>query len=202
MTETRAENGGAVEEDRARAACYAVIGRLFFGPPDPNLLAEICGAAADAQRPAGAVSETWARLQDACRSAFPAVLRQEYDTLFTGVGKALVTPYTSRYANELAPDQHLVRLRERLDAWGLARRDRVFETEDHVSGVCDVMRYLIEEGAPYDEQQDFFREFVRPGVVPLLDAVEAVEAASFYRQVARFTRAFLDLEHDAFDMPA
>lgn len=204
---TAAEEGDAAgaaagEEDHARAGCYAVIGRLFYGPPDANLLAELCGAGAAAEtQGVGELANAWGALQEACRNAFPAVVRQEYDTLFGGAGKALVTPYTSRYANELAPGKHLVRLREQLGAWGLARREQVFEVEDHVSGVFDVMRHLVEVEAPLDEQRRFFREFVYPGAMPLLDAVDAVEAAVFYRRVAGFSRAFLELEQEALDMP-
>jgi len=62
------------------------------------------------------------------------MLKQEFDSLFVGVGKAPVTPYSFHYLTGVAPDRHLVRLRQRLDGWGLARRSAAFEVEDHVSG--------------------------------------------------------------------
>jgi TorA maturation chaperone TorD len=69
----------------------------------------------------------WRGLQEACRAAYPAVVRQEYDTLFVGTGKSEVTPYLSGYAESAAPDRFLVRLRDQLDTWGLARRVGVGE---------------------------------------------------------------------------
>jgi TorA maturation chaperone TorD len=205
MAQGEALSGAAPEiseEDRARAACYALMSRFFYAPPDSHLLAEICNAPleAGAEAPAGGMGAAWSELQEACRNAFPAVIRQEYDTLFIGVGKALVTPYTSRYARQSAPDRHLVRLREQLEAWGLARRERVFETEDHISGICDVMRHLIEQDYPLEEQRRCFEEFVYPGVMPLFDAIDAVEAAGFYRHIALFSRRFIEVEREGFAM--
>ena len=48
-------------------------------------------------------------------------------------------------------------------AWGLVRREAVYEVEDHVSAVCDVMRWLIEHDRPLEVQQGFFDEFVFTG---------------------------------------
>jgi TorA maturation chaperone TorD len=205
MADSEALSGAASalsEEDQARAGCYALISRFFYAPPDPHLLAELCGAPEGAGKEASGegLDAAWARLQEACRSVFPAVIRQEYDSLFIGVGKALVTPYTSRYARETAPDRHLVDLRAQLEAWGLARQEQVFEAEDHISGICDAMRYLIEQAHPLEEQRRFFGQFVEPGVIPLFDAIDAVEAAGFYKHISLFSRRFIELERAGFDM--
>jgi TorA maturation chaperone TorD len=98
------------------------------------------------------------------------------------------------------PDRHLVRLREQLGRWGLVRRDAASEVEDHVAGICDVMRHLILEGHPEEEQMLFFKEFVDPGVSGFLAAVGAAASASFYRRVADFARAFIEIERAAFEM--
>ncbi|MGH7457334.1 MAG: molecular chaperone, partial [bacterium] len=83
-----------------------------------------------------------------------------------------------------------------------ARRGAAFEVEDHVSGVCDVMRFLIEDGRPLSEQSQFFKEFVYTGAIPFCDAVGIATSAAFYRCVAEFARAFLDLERQAFEIDA
>jgi TorA maturation chaperone TorD len=72
--------------------------------------------------------------------------------------------------------------------------------EDHVSAVCDVMRWLIECGRPVQEQRAFFEKFVHPGVVPFCGAIHSGSSAAFYRAVASFARAFLGVEKDAFDL--
>ena len=186
-------------EDRARANTYGLISRLFFAPADPNLLAEICGSG-EAGESGGELYAAWRGLQEVCRSAFPAVVRQEYDNLFVGVGRAAVTPYLSGYAEASGPDRFLVRMREQLAAWGLGRRDGVFEVEDHISGVCDVMRWLIQEGRPLEQQREFFESFLYRGALPFCAAVHKTPLASFYEPVAAFAASFFELEKQAFEM--
>ncbi len=192
-------NSRVLPEDQARANFYALIGRLFYDAPNAIFLAKICREAQVSEESEGPLTAAWRALRDAGKTAYPVVIKQEYDTLFVGVGRAEVTPYTSHYVPGAA-DRHLVRLRDQLERWGLARRDAVFEFEDHVSGVCDVMRYLVEKGRPTEEQRLFFNEFAYPGVVPLCDAVAAAASAVFYRQVANFARAFFEVEKDALEM--
>src|SRR5262245_58720517 len=116
-------------EEQARANLYSLVSRFFYGPPDPNLLAEICRAesGAEGEEGEGSLPAAWHRLQEACRNIYPPVVRQEYDGVFVGVGRAAVTPYLSAYAEPQSPDRYLVRLRDRLATWGLARRESVFE---------------------------------------------------------------------------
>ena len=197
------ERTAALEaEDIARANWYGLIGRLFYAPPDPNLLAEISrsGPGGKEAEGGGGLVVAWRALQEACRSAYPAVVRQEYDTLFVGVGKAQVTPYLSGYAEAASPDRYLVRLREQLDAWGLARREDVSEVEDHIAGISDIMRWLIENQRPLAEQQQFFQDFAYRGATALCAAVQKSTSASFYKPVASLAASFLEIEKAAFEM--
>ena len=189
-------------EDLARANLYGLISRLFYGPADSNLLAEINGSAGgeEGQGSDRGLVAAWRGLREACRSAYPAVVRQEYDGLFVGVGRAEVTPYLCGYAEASAPDRCLVRLREQLAVWGLARRDGVNEVEDHISGISDVMRWLIENQRPYAEQQQFFESIAYPGAVAFCAAVQRAASANFYKHVAVFTLSFLEVERTAFEM--
>jgi len=188
------------EEDAARANHYALIGRLFYDAPDSILIAQLCRAEAAPTADGTALERAWRALRDACNAAYPAVLKQEYDSLFVGVGKSLVTPYTSHYVRDMSPDRHLVQLRQRLQQLGLGRRTAAYEVEDHVSGVCDVMRLLIEGARPLSEQRLFFKEFVDPGATAFCDAIAVATSASFYRHVARYARALLDVEREAFEI--
>jgi len=196
----------AVEpEDQARANWYGLISRLFYGPADSHLLAELTGAGWEGERggeegSGGDLLATWQALREACRKAYPALLRQEFDTLFVGVGKSEVSPYLSGYAEPTSPDRYLVRLRDRLEGWGYARRPGTFETEDHVSGVCDVMRRLIEERRSLSEQRQFFEEYACPGIVSFCAALQKAPSAVFYRYVAALTLAFCEVERGAFEM--
>lgn len=188
------------EEDAGRANLYALIGRLFYDAPDSTLLAQLRHAEAEPAGNDAPLDRAWQLLRDACGSAQPAVVKQEHDSLFVGVGKSEVTPYTSHFVTGNSPDRHLIRLRERLEQLGLARRSAAFEVEDHVSGICDVMRILVEDGHPLPEQSLFFKEFVYAGVPPFCEAVAIATSAVFYRAVAEFARAFLEVERQAFEM--
>jgi TorA maturation chaperone TorD len=210
--QTAAQSSGVDAEDLARAHCYALISRLFYAPPDANLLNALAlEPQRDAPDSAGVIHEAdealpndyataLHALKEACRTADAAALRQEYDDLFIGAGKALITPYTSGYSVPHAPDRHLLALRERLTAMGLARRESTFELEDHVSAVCDVMRWLIERGHSVDEQLRFFEAYVYTGVRAFCGAIEASNASAFYSAVARFARVFVAVENQAFDL--
>lgn len=189
-------------EDRARADLYGVISRLYYSPADSNLIAEITRSRGEGDGGTGAsgLIGAWRELQEACRSAFPPVIRQEYDSLFVGVGKSEVSLYLSGYAEPLGPERFLVRLRDRLAEWGLGRRQSVFEVEDHISGVCDVMRWLIENERSIAEQRGFFESFVYPGVVPFCVALQNAPSASFYKRVGALTWSFFEVENTAFEM--
>lgn len=188
------------EEDAGRANLYSLIGRLFYDAPDSILLGQLCREDAESSGNNAPLGRAWQSLRDACGSAYPEVVKREHESLFVGVGKSEVTPYTSHYVKGNSPDRHLVRLREHLDRLGLARRSATFEVEDHVSGICDVMRILIEGGHPVGEQSLFFKEFVYSGVTPFCSAVAVATSATFYRCVAAFARAFLEVERQAFEM--
>ena len=204
MSDTRLENTVAEAldpEDLARANLYGLISRLFYDAVDPNLLAEISrsGLDGEGQEHGGGLVAAWRGLRDACRSAYPALVKQEYDTLFVGVGKSEVTPYLSAYAEPSAPDRYLVRLRERIESLGLGRRESVFQVEDHISGISDVMRWLVEH-RPLAEQREFFEVFAYPGAIPFYVAAQNAASASFYIQVARFAQSFFEIEKAAFEM--
>jgi TorA maturation chaperone TorD len=185
-------------EDRARAYCYALVSRLFFGPPDRAFVDQMTATAAeDGETP---LIQAWRDLAEACRSAQLDAVRQEYDDLFISVGKAPVTLYTAHYAAPQGPDRHLVTLREQLSAWGLARGEQVGETEDHVSGVCDVMRWLIETQHSEAEQRRFFFAFIDPAGSPLCAAATCAPDADFYKRVAHFAQTFFELEREAFNL--
>lgn len=186
-------------EEAARAGWYALIGRLFYDAPDGALLAELAEASPRSAA-AGALGAAWQGLRQVAREIPLDTLQEEFTALFIGIGPALVTPYTSHYVGHTAPDRHLVRLREELARWGLARREAAAEPEDHVAGVCDVMRFLIESGQPLEEQRSFFDAFVYPGVMPLCERLLHTAMTRFYREVAALTRAFLETEKTAFEM--
>ena len=186
-------------EEAARANLYGLVARLFYAAPDAQLISELLNSPGiDAE---GELGAAWREMVEACRTAFPAALEAEHMELFIGTGRAPVTPYLSHYVLRHANDAPLVALRGQLAAWGIARREGVPEYEDHISGVCETMRFAIavQQRAP-DEQKAFFERFVYRGAIGLCDAVSASKQARFYRLAARFARAFFEIEKEAFEI--
>ena len=192
-------------EEAARANFYGLIARLFYAPPDAQLISELVhapGLGADEASKEGAVlAAAWRAMIDACRTAFPVMLENEHTALFIGTGKAEVTPYLSKYVLRHANDNPLVELRGQLVQWGIARREGVAEYEDHISGVCETMRFAIavQQRTP-EEQKMFFERFLYRGASAFCDAVNASNQARFYRLVSQFARAYFDIEKSAFEM--
>lgn len=194
-------------EDESRANLYGLLARLFYAPPDANLISELRQAAPPSDVGEGltaegrALKEAWAKLVEDCASAFPARLEEEHFQVFIGVGKAQVTPYLAAYMERRDGETPLVRLRTQLAGWGLARREEAAEPEDHVSGICETMRWLIvRRKAPLDVQREFFREYLDVAGARFCAAVTACEDAKFYGAVARLLEALLGVERKAFDI--
>ena len=187
-------------EDQARAAFYGLIAQLFYAPPDPGVLAQILNAR-PFENDDGNLAQRWRDLAERCRTAFPMMLENEHTDLFIGTGRAEVTPYLTHYVEGRTLDNPLVQLRKQLAEWGLGRRDRASEPEDHVSGICETMRLAIAtQHRSIDEQKLFFHRFLYAGAAAFFAAVVASPKADFYRSVARFAAEFVELERRAFDM--
>ncbi|HEY7240505.1 MAG TPA: molecular chaperone TorD family protein [Burkholderiales bacterium] len=187
-------------EEVARANFYGLLARLFYEPADAHLLATLAGATGmDTED--GEIGPAWERLCLAAGQTDKEAVREEYDTVFVGTGKAPVTLYTSAYSIRYASEAPLVGLRGELAALGLARREGANEPEDHISALCDAMRHLIAvQKRDLAEQSAFFKRWIGPVAGPLCDAIEAEPSLLFYKSVARFAKAFFDLEQSAFEM--
>ena len=187
-------------EEVARANIYGLLARLFYGPPDAQLLETLAGASGmDAED--GEIGPAWERLCLAAGQTDNESARDEYDTVLVGTGKAPVTLYTCAYSIRYATEAPLAELRGALSALGLARREEASEPEDHIAALCDAMRHLIAvQKRDLAVQSAFFKRWIGPTAGPLCDAIEAEPSLSFYKAVARFAKAFFDMEQSAFEM--
>jgi len=190
-----------VDEDRARADLYALLARLYYQGPDAEVLALIAKAGAEiAPETESPFAAALHALAAAASSADPAAVRQEYDDLFVGTGRAEVSLYATYYLAETGREKILVALRTELAAMGLSRKETSREPEDHLAGLFDVMRHLVERDsldAALQDQRRFFGRFIKPFYTAFCAAVEKSERAEFYAGVAALTLAFLDVETEA-----
>ena len=192
-------------EEQARANVYALLSRLFVAPADSNLLRGI--ASADDSENEGQAQDSgefalaWRDLMEAADNTGETAVADEYHQLFVGTGRSEISLYMGAYTARSSVDTTLVGLRGFLTEHGLQRRSGVNEPEDHIAMLFEVMRFLIDERhTVVDQQKRFFDQFIWPGGVPLCDAISEHSQARFFRSVARFTKCFLCVEHDAFDM--
>jgi TorA maturation chaperone TorD len=146
----------------------------------------------------------WETLVAAFREHDRSSIAREYDALFHGVGRPDVFLYGSYYLSGFLNDKPLAALREDLTELGLAKDEDKGETEDHIAFVFEVMRYLIAGDdiviCNLERQRRFFRSHVQTWVEALCDAVNAHPRAQAYARLADFTRAFIQVETQGFDL--
>jgi TorA maturation chaperone TorD len=196
--------GSVLDEETARAELYGLLAQLYYAPPEPGFLEALRVAATDAPARGGFLEEPWRALVGAARAMSDGEIEGEYDALFGGVGKPEVYLFGSHYISGFLNEKPLVRLRADLAALGLARDDEMPETEDHVAYLCEVMRYLIAGDdaavANLGRQSQFFAAHLQPWLPAMCDAIAAHPRAKFYAVLAAFTRAFVGVEAQGFDM--
>ena len=203
MSELRLSNDG-LDEEIARAEVYGLLAQLYQAPPAPELLANLRVAATEAPVAGAFLEEPFRQLVGAARACSDAAGADVFEELFGGVGKPEVWAYGSHYLSGFLNDKPLVRLRSDLAALGLGRDESRAETEDHIAYLCEVMRYLIAGDdvavANLTQQQRFFAAHLQPWVERLCEAIAAQPRAEFYRAVALFTQAFMNVEAQGFDL--
>ncbi len=194
----------ALDEETARAELYGLLSQLYYAAPSADLLSALRVAVTEAPADGAFLQEPWQVLVGAARELSDGVIAQEFDRLFGGVGKPEVFLYGSYYLSGFLNEKPLARLRKDLNRLGLARDETMSETEDHVAYLCEVMRYLIAGDdvavCNLTAQRDFFATHLQPWVLQLCDALGAHPQARFCAAVAQFTRAFVSVEAQGFDM--
>ena len=192
-------------EDLARADLYGLIARFFHLPPDQELLDQIA-ATADQQEVAedAPLAKAWMNLVEVAKNNTAQAWRDEFDANFISVGKPNVILNGSFYMAGHLNERPLVNIRKALEEFGLESAEEVTETEDHISSLCEVMRYLIAgddvEISNLTNQRIFFNEHIRPWYDELCDAIEGTPEMHLYHPVAALTREFLAIEGQSFDM--
>ncbi len=198
---------GALDDgDLARAEIYALLGSLFYHAPSPDLLriiatgTVICNDAVDSD-----FCLAWRALQQAAANTDAEAVEDEFDATFIGAGRQPVMLFGSFYLAGFLHEKPLAWLREDLRKMGFARLGDRHESEDHVSALCDVMRFLIEGDAATPPaalalQRDFFRRHIQPWYANLANAVVSANQTDFYKHAAQLLREFFVVEDAAFEM--
>jgi len=192
-------------EDLARADLYGLIARFFQAPPDQELLDQIA-ATADQHDPAdeAPLAKVWMNVVEVAKNNPAKAWQEEFNLNFISIGKPNVVLNGSYYMAGHLNEKPLVNIRRALETFGLEAAEEITETEDHISSLCEVMRYLIAgddvEVSNLTNQRVFFNEHIRPWYDELCDAIEGIPEMHLYHPIAALTREFLAIEGQSFDM--
>lgn len=196
--------GVGAEENESRAAIYGLLSHLFFHGPDAALIQCIVSGADLIADNGSPLSVSWRGLVDAVRTADPARVREEFDSVFVGPGRPEVSLYASSYMSGTRRGHLLAELRDDLARAGYSRSAASSEYEDHLSALCEVMRGMIGEeqldAAAFDAQREFFERYLAPWYAALCDAISQSGRTVFFRPVARFASAFFVNESEYFEL--
>lgn len=184
----------------ARAREYGLLGCLLARAPDAALLQRLARLKGDGT-PLGIAHEA---LANAAAATDAGTAECEYFDLFIGVGRGELLPYASYYLTGFLHERPLARLRAELDSLGIERAPRQSEPEDHAAILCEIMAGLVagEFVAPVERQREVFERHLAPWLGHFFADLEAASAADFYRPVGTIGRLFIDIETQAFALPA
>ncbi|TAG05505.1 MAG: hypothetical protein EAZ43_03235 [Betaproteobacteria bacterium] len=197
-------------EDHGRANFYALISRLFVAPPDAALLSAIASSPPLSTDDDGApLPLAWSKLMAASGVIDEDAAREEFDALFGGVGKSALNLHASHHLTGFMMEKPLADIRASLATLGLTRLASQSLVEDHLSGLCEVMRLLIvgSEAASFSPvnlqtQRQFFDASIAPWFEKCCSAILKYPLANYYRVVAELACEFLRVELESFTINA
>lgn len=190
----------AHETDTGRAKEYALLANLLLRAPDERLLKRVAKLRDDAS----ALGTAHAALAEAASSATADEVAHEFFDLFIGVGRGEFLPYASYYLTGFLHERPLARLREDLAALGIERVEGQAEPEDHAGILCEIMAGLIVGpfAASLESQRRIFDRHLAPWLARFFADLESARDARFYRHVGSIGHLFVDIEREAFALPA
>ena len=186
--------------DAARAQEYALLAALLMRAPDASLLSKLSALRGDAS-PLGLAH---AALAEAAERTTVEKIEREYFELFIGLGRGELMPYGSYYLTGFLHERPLARLREDLSRIGIVRAEGIVEPEDHVGILCEIMSGLASRRLPAPSGSDrlIFEKHMAPWIGRFFTDMENAAAADFYRRLGTLGRVYIEIETEAFDMPA
>jgi len=188
------------EEDLLRADMYGFLASIFRKEPSDQLIDMVASLDGD-NSPIGSACLTLAHL---AKTLDNDLIRNEYVSVFIGVGRGEILPFASYYLTGFLNDKPLANLRGDMAEIGVVRADGVKEPEDHIASLFDMMAGLIRGtfGRTYSipEQAQFYRKHIEPWAGMLMRDIEAAKSAVFYAPAGTLGREFLEIESQAFSM--
>ena len=190
------------DEDRLRADIYNYLGLILAAPPDQLLIDQTIGLSGDDSEFGAAINT----LSNIAKRTKPKAVESEFNKLFIGLGRGELLPYASYYLTGFLNEKPLALLRQDMVGLGLARSETVFEPEDNIASLMEMMGAIIvgRFGSPADieTQKTFFNKYIGPWARHFYSDLEAANSSVFYSGVATVGRIFMEIETEAFRMSA
>lgn len=190
------------EEDRLRADLYNFLGLILSAPPDQLLLDQTAGLSGDDSE----IGQAIAGLSRVAASSKPKAVEREFNALFIGLGRGELLPYASYYLTGFLNEKPLATLRSDMAAQRITRAPNVYEPEDNIASLMEMMGGLIvgrfSDPAPLDVQKAFFNKHIAPWAGHFFSDLEAAKSSVLYASVGNVGRIFMDIEREAFRMSA
>ena len=202
MTASYAQIMDISAEDRLRADFYNFLGLLLAGPPDQFLLGQMAGLKGD-KTDLGQAIQAMARVAKVTK---PAAAEREFNTLFIGLGRGELLPYASFYLTGFLNEKPLAQLRNDMVARGITRAQNVYEPEDNIASLMEMMASMIVgrfgNPATLEDQKSFWSKHIGPWAKHFYSDLEAAENSVLYASVGTAGRVFMEIEREAFRMTA
>lgn len=190
------------EEDVLRADFYDFLAGLLVAPPDQDKLDRIASLSGD-DTPIGEAVRTLARLAEKMDAA---AVDREFHNLFIGLGRGELLPYGSYYLTGFLHETPLARLKGDMLSLGMARVEGVFEPEDNIGALCEMMAGLIRGRfrgpADLETQRSFFGAHIGPWAEHFFADLEKAEGSVFYQPVGTLGRMMVEIDREAFRLEA
>ena len=204
MTETATKEvrTDVAEEDRLRADMYNFLGLMLAGPPGELLLSQAAGLGGDDSELGQAIQG----LSRVARVTKPEAAEREYTQLFIGLGRGELLPYASYYLTGFLNEKPLAQLRGDMAARGITRAPNVFEPEDNIASLMEMMAGMIVgrfgAPAPLSDQKTFWNKHIGPWASHFFSDLEAAKSSVLYASVGAAGRVFMDIEKEGFRLSA
>lgn len=188
------------EEDAMRANLYGLLGSTLFNAPTDEMLSSLAGLKGDSSE----LGRAFLTLSKLAAATDQSAARDEYDSLFIGMGRGELLPFGSYYLTGFLNEKPLAKLRNAMTELGISRNDDVKEPEDHIGSLMEMMSGLISGtyGTPASTpvQQQFFATHIDPWASHFFSDLEKAETSRLYQPVGTIGRLFVSIEGDAFSM--
>ncbi|RUS59243.1 molecular chaperone TorD [Pseudorhodobacter sp. E13] len=186
------------EEDALRADLYSYLSALLASPPNRELIARTAALTSD-DTPLG---KSFATLVKLAKATTPAAVEREFNALFIGLARGELLPYASYYMTGFLNEKPLALLRADMAAHGISRAPNVYEPEDNIASLLEMMAGMIEgrfgPPASLEAQKTFFNRHLAPWAQHFFTDLEGAKGSVFYAPVGAIGKIFMTIEREAF----